>query len=212
MEPRGNYRVLREAGRGGLYYTSDAVWKMKRNPSSVTTAAINTTSGHRCHSALNGRGDGWPLRVNEIAQYTFPIKLRSGQMCLAGQRLRIKLVCYRRNPGLPPPPPPPPLTLSLFPDGPIKSSRCKLKRWDLCCQPGPFNLGPSVLICRVRSQTPQRARRMFKISNRYTRHLFFPTNALDWPKCNADCCRSRLGLDKDQGMIHLEISVSDGRK
>lgn len=118
MELRGNYRVLREAGWGGLYYTSDAVWKMKRNPSSVTTAAINTTSGHRRHSALNGRGDGSLLRVNEIAEHTFPIKLRSGQMCPAGQCLWIKSVCFWWDRGcittLPPflspqMPPPPPL-------------------------------------------------------------------------------------------------------
>lgn len=114
MELRGNYRVLREAGRGGLYYTSDAVWKMKRNPSSVTTAAINTTSGHRCHSALNGHGDGSPFRVNEIAEYTFPIKLRPCQMWPAGQRLRPELLRYWWDRAPPPPP-----------DGPIKSSRTK---------------------------------------------------------------------------------------
>lgn len=107
MELRGNYRVLREAGWGGLYYTSDAVWKMKRNPSSVTTAAINTTSGHRCHSALNSNGDGSQLRLNEIAEYTFPIKLRPSQMWPSGQRLRTWL------------------------------SRCKLKCCHSCCQPSP---------------------------------------------------------------------------
>lgn len=103
MELRGNYRVLREAGRGGLYYTSDAVWKMKRNPSSVTTAAINTTSGHRCHSALNGHGDGSPFRVNEIAEYTFPIKPRPLQMWPAGQRLWAKVAALlaRSCPPLP---------------------------------------------------------------------------------------------------------------
>lgn len=120
MELRGNYRVLREAGWGGLYYTSDAVWKMKRNPSSVTTAAINTTSGHRCHSALNSNGDGSQLTLNEIAEYTFPIKLRPGQMWPAGQRLGTKL------------------------------SRCKRKCCHSCCQPRPFNTSPSVLICHFR--------------------------------------------------------------
>lgn len=53
---------------------------MRRNPSSVTTAAISTTSGHSCHSALNRYHEESLLKVNEIAKYTLPIKCSSGQM------------------------------------------------------------------------------------------------------------------------------------
>lgn len=63
-----------------LYYSSDAVWKMRRNPSSVTTVAINTTSGHSCHSALKRHHEEYLLKVNEIANHTITIKCSSGQM------------------------------------------------------------------------------------------------------------------------------------
>lgn len=51
---------------------------MRRNPSSVTTAAISTTSGHSCHSALNRYHEESLLKVNEIVKYTLPIKCGSG--------------------------------------------------------------------------------------------------------------------------------------
>lgn len=55
----------------------------------------------------------------------------------------------------------------------------------------------------------QRARRWPKFIYRTLLIFYMMT------KYNKDvllCYRSRLGLDKEQGMIHLEISVSDGRK
>lgn len=53
---------------------------MRRNPSSVTTAAINTTSGHSCRSALKRSHEESLLKVNEMAKYTLPIKCSAGQM------------------------------------------------------------------------------------------------------------------------------------
>lgn len=53
---------------------------MRRNPSSVTTAAINTTSGHSCRSALNGYHQESLSKVNEMAKYTLAIKCSAGQM------------------------------------------------------------------------------------------------------------------------------------
>lgn len=51
---------------------------MRRNPSSVTTAAINTSgTGHSCRSA---RHEGSLSKVNEMAKCTLPIKYSAGQM------------------------------------------------------------------------------------------------------------------------------------
>lgn len=52
---------------------------MRRNPSSVTTAAINTTSGHSRRSRLNHYHEESLSKVNEMAKCTLPIK------CIAGQ-------------------------------------------------------------------------------------------------------------------------------
>lgn len=38
------------------------------------------------------------------------------------------------------------------------------------------------------------------------------SNKLSFISTVCRCHRSRLGLDKEQGMIHLEIGVSDGRE
>lgn len=52
----------------------------EKKPFSVTTAAINTTSGHSCHSALNRFHEESLLKVNEMAKYTLTIRTSAGQM------------------------------------------------------------------------------------------------------------------------------------
>lgn len=51
MELRGNYSAEGSRTAAFISHSSDAVWELRRKPSSVTKAAINTTSGDCGHSA-----------------------------------------------------------------------------------------------------------------------------------------------------------------
>lgn len=80
MELWGNYRVLREAGLELFYIVVQTQYgKWEENPSSVTTAAINTRSGHSSHSSLNRYREESVVKVNKIAKYTLQITSGTGQ-------------------------------------------------------------------------------------------------------------------------------------
>lgn len=52
----------------------------EKKPFSVTTAAINTTSGHSCHYALNRFHEESLWKVNQVAKYTLTMRSCAGQM------------------------------------------------------------------------------------------------------------------------------------
>lgn len=61
--------MLREAGWELFILLFRHSMENERNPSSVTTATINTTSGHFCRSALSGYNEESQVQVNEMAKY-----------------------------------------------------------------------------------------------------------------------------------------------
>lgn len=71
-----------EGSRIGAFYivVQTQYGKLEENPSSVTTAAINTRSGHSSHSSLNRYHEESVVKVNKIAKYIFQITSGTGQM------------------------------------------------------------------------------------------------------------------------------------
>lgn len=70
-----------EGSRIGAFYivVQTQYGKWEENPSSVTTAAINTRSGHSSHSSLNRYREESVVKVNKIAKYTLQITSGTGQ-------------------------------------------------------------------------------------------------------------------------------------
>lgn len=56
---------------------------MRRSPSSVTTAAINTEVVTPVAPHLNRQPEESLLKVNETAKYTSPIKYSAGQLSIS---------------------------------------------------------------------------------------------------------------------------------